>query len=53
MKINGNLFSTIIGVLAISLLISSCNDDFSEEDLLRLQTDLANEQDSLKTNSGY
>lgn len=48
MKINGNLFSTIIGALAISLVVASCNDDFSEEDLLRLQTDLANEQDSLK-----
>ncbi len=43
-----NLFFTPLGALAMSFFVASCNDDFSEEDLLRMQVDLANEQDSLR-----
>lgn len=38
------LLHFILAAFAASTIITACNDDFSEEDLLRMQQDMANEQ---------
>lgn len=48
MKNFNKLLFAIITVVSIGYLATSCNDKFSEEDLLKLQLQYGNEQDSLK-----
>jgi len=47
MKNLKKLLFMLIGAFSIGLITASCNDDFSEEDLLRLQVELGTEADSL------
>ncbi|SMG48441.1 hypothetical protein SAMN05661096_03466 [Marivirga sericea] len=44
MKIN-NLLKMFVGALVMTFIISSCADDFTEEDLLQAQYDLAQQQE--------
>lgn len=47
-KMKNNSLFTLLAFLAFGLFVTSCKDDFSEEDLLRFQVQLGSEQDSLK-----
>ena len=47
MKTVKNLFTGIFILISIGFLVSSCKDQFTEKDLLELQMQLANKQDSL------
>ena len=48
MKNFKNLLFVMLGMLSIGFMTTSCNDKFSEEDLLKLQVQLGNTQDSLQ-----
>jgi len=48
MKSIKNILFSILGVIGFAYFISSCNDKFSEKDLLELQVQLGTTEDSLK-----